>query len=319
MRIHIQNQKDDLLPEIDVEIWQEAAARAGDAGIGHEISIGNTTEELSVGLREAEALVTTSRIVMRSLPLHAPQLKLIFCTNAGMNLLAGADLPKDVVVLNNSGAHSDKAGEYGAMAVLMLANLLPRFITQQKHETWSRHLARGVAGRWATVIGLGSLGGGVAKRLRWFGMHVMGVRTRAEPHPDCDQVITTAEVEQMLPQTEFLVLACPLTTQTNGLLNRSRIRQLPKGAGIVNIGRGELIEQDALLDALDDGHLSGTVLDVFCPRASSNRSSPLAYPKSSHDASYVSCGPNNLSSLQPEHLLREPSSVAGTPQHAERG
>ena len=57
------------------------------------------------------ALVTTSRIVMRSLPLHAPQLKLIFCTNAGMNLLAGADLPKDVVVLNNSGAHSDKAGE----------------------------------------------------------------------------------------------------------------------------------------------------------------------------------------------------------------
>ena len=68
-----------------------------------------------------------------------------------------------------------------------------------------------------------------------------------------------------MPTTEFLVLACPLTDATRGLMDRRRLGLLPAGAGIVNIGRGELLDQDALCDLLDNGHLSGAVLDVFTP------------------------------------------------------
>jgi phosphoglycerate dehydrogenase-like enzyme len=91
------------------------------------------------------------------------------------------------------------------------------------------------------------------------------VRTRAEPHPDCDRVVAAEGLDAVLPETEFLILACPLTPRTRELLDRRRIGLLPREAGVVNIGHGELVEQEALLDALDDGHLSGAVLDVFVP------------------------------------------------------
>jgi phosphoglycerate dehydrogenase-like enzyme len=78
-------------------------------------------------------------------------------------------------------------------------------------------------------------------------------------------VITVADLDHVLPRTEFLVLACPLTDATRGMIDRRRLNLLPRGAGVVNIGRGALIDQDALCDLLDDGHLSGAVLDVFTP------------------------------------------------------
>ena len=96
-------------------------------------------------------------------------------------------------------------------------------------------------------------------------MHVTGVRTAAAPHPDCDEVITADELDRVLPSTDYLVLACPLTAATRGLLDRRRLGLLPHGAGVVNIGRGALLDQDALCDLLDSGHLSGAVLDVFTP------------------------------------------------------
>ena len=98
-----------------------------------------------------------------------------------------------------------------------------------------------------------------------FGMHVTGVRATNRPHPHCTEVVTTRELDRVLPQTEYLVLACPLTDATRGLMDRRRLGLLPRGAGLVNIGRGALIDQDALCDLLDAGRLSGAVLDVFTP------------------------------------------------------
>ena len=115
------------------------------------------------------------------------------------------------------------------------------------------------------VVGLGSLGGAVAGQAARFGMQVVGVRTRAEPHPDCARVVAVPGLDAELPGAEFLVLATPLTDATRGLLDRRRIGLLPAGAGVVNIGRGALVEQDALCDALDVGALGGAVLDVFVP------------------------------------------------------
>ena len=96
-------------------------------------------------------------------------------------------------------------------------------------------------------------------------MTVTGVRANPSPHPHCARVIGTDRLDAALPGTRFLVLACPLTTATRGLIDRRRLELLPEGAGVVNIGRGELIDQDALCDRLGAGHLSGAVLDVFDP------------------------------------------------------
>ena len=100
---------------------------------------------------------------------------------------------------------------------------------------------------------------------KYFGMDVTGLRTTVTPHPACDRVITEAELDTILPTTEFLLLAAPNTPGTRNILSRRRLGMLPKGAGIINIGRGALLDQDALCDHLDSGHLGGAVLDVFSP------------------------------------------------------
>ena len=122
-----------------------------------------------------------------------------------------------------------------------------------------------LAGRHVVVVGLGALGGSAAQHARAFGMRVTGVRHTAAPHPGCDTVVGMDGLDAVLDDAEFLFLAPPLTPGTKGLLSRERIARLPKGAGLVNIGRGGLVDQDAVMDALDAGHLGGAVLDVFVP------------------------------------------------------
>ena len=266
MRIHIQNPIDDPLFLFSRPMWDAAAARARDVGSGHVVTIGDTDAEFAAGIAEAEALVTEIGIVAAKFPCAAPRLKLLFITNAGLDRLAPFDwLPPGVALLNNAGVHNVKAGEFAIMSVLMLANRVPEMVTHQRAGQWHKLWGAVVEGRRVTVVGLGSLGGGAAMQAARFGMHVTGVRTTATPHPHCAEVISTAELDRVLPTTEFLVLACPLTAATRNLMDRRRLEMLPRGAGLVNIGRGALADQDAMCDLLDSGHLSGAVVDVFVP------------------------------------------------------
>jgi glyoxylate/hydroxypyruvate reductase len=266
MRIHIQNPADDKLFEFSPVMWEEAVARAPDIARGHTVSIGVSDADFAEAMHDAEALVCDVSVVRAQFPCVAPHLKLVFVTNAGLDRLAPFDwLPQGAALLNNRGTHAVKAGEFAIMAVLMLANRVPEMVTHQRAGRWEKLWGTVLGGRRLTVIGLGTLGGATASHAAQFGMHVTGVRARPAPHPDCAAVIGTDRLDEVLPHTEYLVLACPLTDATRGIMDRRRLALLPHGAGVVNIGRGELLDQDALCDLLDDGHLSGAVLDVFSP------------------------------------------------------
>jgi phosphoglycerate dehydrogenase-like enzyme len=247
-------------------MWDGAVTRAGDVGKGHELTIGNTDADFAAGIAEAEALITEVGVVAANFPCAAPRLKLLFITNAGLDRLAPFDwLPSSVALLNNAGVHAVKAGEFAIMSLLMLANRVPEMVTHQRAGRWQKLWGAVLDGRRVTVVGLGSLGGAAAMQATQFGMHVTGVRATAAPHPRCADVVTIASLDRVLPRTEFLVLACPLTDATRGMITRDRLKALPRDAGVVNIGRGALVDQDALCDLLDEGHLSGAVLDVFSP------------------------------------------------------
>ena len=266
MRVHIQNSPTHPPEPVTLAQWQAAVDRAGPPGQGHQISVGETDEEFRAAMQEAEVVIASPGHLRRLLPVPAPNLKLIYSTSAGIERLAPFDmLPPGAKLANNSGTHSAKAGEYCIMALLMLANRMPLFATLQRKEIWDRIPASVIAGRTVTIVGVGGLGGPAAGHAKRFGMNVIGVRTRAEPHPDCARVISTAALDDVLPETEFLLLACPLTDATRHILDRRRIGLLPRHAGVINIGRGALIEQDALMDALDAGMLGGAVLDVSSP------------------------------------------------------
>jgi phosphoglycerate dehydrogenase-like enzyme len=191
---------------------------------------------------------------------------LLFVTNAGLDKLAPFDwLPQGVALLNNRGTHAVKSGEFGIMAVLMLASRVPEMVTHQRAGRWQKLWGTALGGKRLTVVGLGTLGGATARHAAHFGMYVTGVRAHPAPHPDCAEVIGTDRLNDVLPRTDYLVLACPLTEATRGLIDRRRLSLLPRGGGVVNIGRGELLDQEALCDLLDGGQLSGAVLDVFSP------------------------------------------------------
>ncbi len=266
MRIHLQSYRSPENFPLTPEVWAAAAARAPDVSAGHQVSFGDTAEAFQAALPGLEALVSQTRALSRLLPFDARGLRMIYCTSAGLDALAPFDwLPEGVPILNNSGTHAAKAGEYGIMALLMLAGRLPALLTAQRARRWGPLHGSVLAGRHVVVVGLGALGGSVADQAARFGMRVTGVRATARPHAACERVTTMDGLDDALADAEFLVLAPPLTPLTRGLLSRARIARLPRGAGVVNIGRGGLVDQDALLDALDDGRLSGAVLDVFEP------------------------------------------------------
>lgn len=265
MRIHVHLDLGQQHRPLTPTIWDEAVARAPVVGSGHDVSFGSTRDELAAALPHVELLVTTGSLP-RPLPASTPRLGFIFCTFAGMDSMLPADwLPDGVIVLNNSGAHEAKAGEYAIMCILMLANRIPAYAADQQAQRWNRQLGTLLEGRRLTVVGLGGLGHGVVRRARQFDMHVTGVRARPRPHEACDTVVGIEEFDAVLTETEFLLLACPLTDATRHVLDRRRIALLPRGAFVVNIGRGDLVEQDALCDALDSAALGGSVLDVFTP------------------------------------------------------
>jgi phosphoglycerate dehydrogenase-like enzyme len=266
MQIHLQNPASKSPFAFDRPMWDAAAASAPDIGPDHSVTIGTTPADFTAAMQTAEALVTDTGSIRMLFTTAAPHLKLIFITSAGLDRLAPYDwLPPGAILMNNRGTHAVKSGEFGIMALLMLANRIPRMVTNQRAGVWHEIWGGVLAGRAVTIIGLGTLGGAVAEHATRFGMNVTGVRASPAPHPHCARVFGTDALDTILPETEFLVLACPLTAATRNIIDRRRLTLLPAGACLLNIGRGGLIDQDALCDQLDSDALSGAVLDVFTP------------------------------------------------------
>ena len=266
MRIHLQNPAGETLFAFTHPMWQDAVARAPEIGGGHIVTIGTTPAEFTAAMRDAEALITDTGTMTANFPCKAPLLKLVFVTSAGLDGLAPYTwLPPGVVLMNNRGTHAVKSGEFGIMSLLMLASRIPRMVSNQRTGVWKEIWGTALGGRTVTIVGLGTLGGAVAEHARRFGMVVTGVRANPAPHLHCVRVVGTGSLDNVLPQTNFLVLACPLTEATRNLMDRRRLGLLPRGAGLVNIGRGGLLDQDALCDLLEQDVLSGAVLDVFTP------------------------------------------------------
>jgi phosphoglycerate dehydrogenase-like enzyme len=264
MRIHIQSRPPGPAYFITFEQWREALARSGEPP--HAVSFGTSPPDWGQARGETELLVTQADVLRSLLPLDAPALRLVFVTNAGVDGLAPFDwVPDGVTLLNNSGAHAPKAGEYIAMAALMLAARMPEMQTNQRAARWEPVFSPPLAGRRVTIVGVGDLGSAGARALRALGIATVGVRTRAEPHPDFDEIVAVADLDEVLTRSDFLVVTCPLTPATRGMFDRRRLGLLPQGAGLVNIGRGKLLDSEALCDLLDSGKLGGAILDVTDP------------------------------------------------------
>ncbi len=248
---------------ITPEVYQDAARRHPDLASQLTVTFSWDSEDFATHMQTADILFA-QRFPRENLSTVAPNLKWINAPSAGIEYLMPMDwLPADVVLTNNSGTHAPKAAESVVMAVLMLNARLPEIIANQRASRWEQIFSSTAAGRTVTILGLGNMGRASARALRSLGIIVRGVRRTAAPDDDVDAIYATGDLHAALADADFLVVAAPLTAETRGLIGAAELDRLKPGAGVVNIGRGPIVDYDALSARLEDGRLSGAILDVF--------------------------------------------------------
>jgi phosphoglycerate dehydrogenase-like enzyme len=200
----------------------------------------------------------------------APRLRWVHYTGAGIeHLLVPSFVRSSIPLTNSRGIHSRAVAELALALLLALAKGLPDRLRAQAEHRWTQELNRGLHGATLVVVGLGSIGSTVARAASALGMHVIGVRRTARQARWAHDVVAFTDLDRVLPRAEYLVLCCPETDETRGLIGAAQLRRLPRGAVVVNVARGTIVDEPALIEALLDGHLGGAGLDVF-------RTEPLA-------------------------------------------
>lgn len=210
-----------------------------------------------------------------------PNLAAIFSLGAGIDhILADPQLPasQPIVRLMHDRTR-EQVRDYIIHVVLHYYRMMDVAADQQRRRHWEFLQIRDKASLKVGMLGLGQMGGNAARALRDLGFTVMGWSRSAKEIPGITTFTGEAGRTEMLSQSSFLVSMLPATTATIGLLDAKLFAQLPQGAVVVNLGRGNHLVIDDLLAALDSGHLSGATLDVFSPEPLAEDSPVWTHPK----------------------------------------
>lgn len=218
-------------------------------------------------LRESEILYTASLTLSREAP---PSLRWLAFAYAGVDPLcrdetffAGRDC-----LLTSSNTYDVTLAEHTVMVLLMLLRRMPEYQAITRRRQWQAGLPiRSIRDGQFTILGAGRIGSRIAENLKGLGAAcVTGIsRSGCSQSPFFDRVLPTADLDRILPETEHLICVLPSTPETRGLFTRERFALLPRGATFLNVGRGDLLDQAALIEALASGQLSGAAIDVTDP------------------------------------------------------
>ena len=218
--------------------------------------------------------LSTKQVVLPStqhfydLLLNAPSLAWVHTHSAGSDRPIFAQLrEKNVAVTTSNGVNAEIVVQSALAAILSLARHFPAMQLAQQVRQWKsliNHLPADLRGQTAVLVGWGP----IAQRLAFF-LHHLGVRcialrfSEATHSSEIVHFFPISAIDALLPTADWLILACPLTTQTRGLIDAQRLARLPQHARFINIARGEVVDEDALIDALENKQLAGAYLDVF--------------------------------------------------------
>jgi phosphoglycerate dehydrogenase-like enzyme len=200
-----------------------------------------------------------------------PRLRWIHATSAGAGeQVRKAALPgealKRVAITTSSGVHAVPLAEYAILGLLAVAKELPRFVEEQRAKAWPevRRPLRELDGQTLFLVGLGDIGRETARLGKALGMRTVGFRRTQGPPPEwVDDVHGPERLAELAGRADAMVVSLPLTDQTAGLIDRATIDHLPASCIFVNVGRGGVVDEPALIDALRERRIAGAVLDVF--------------------------------------------------------
>jgi len=242
---------------------------------------------------------------------NCPRLRWVQGTSAGIGGfldrtgLAGTGL----VFTTAAGVHGVPLAEFALLGLLYFAKGMPALAEAKAARHWQRYAGSQVAGSRALLVGLGGAGRAVARLLAAAGVEVCGAGRPGRRYdvPGVASYVGSGQLHQVLPEVDALVLACPLTAQTRGLIGAAELALMRRGSVLVNISRGPVVDEEALVGALRAGHLGGACLDVFATEPLPAGSPLWDMPNvivSPHSAATVAAENGLLTDLFIENLQR---------------
>ena len=248
----------------------DAIAPAGEQALSRHHSVvrapDSSPETMRRLARDADGVVIRSKLPEDIFDV-APRVRAVVIHGTGTDLVpVDSATAHGVMVANLPGLNAQSVAEYCAMAMLMLARNILTITSGIRTLPWdsARGLGAGaheIAGMTLGIVGVGAIGSRLAKIARHgFGMKVLGHQRRLERLPAEAQ---PAALEELLAASDFVVLACPLTPQTRYLINHESIRTMKSTAWLINIGRGPVVQEEALIAALRERRIAGAMLDVY--------------------------------------------------------
>lgn len=199
----------------------------------------------------------------------SPGLRLVQATSAGAGQQVAAACVTDteldrVAIASGSGVHAGPLAEFTMLGVLAFTRGLPRLERDRAARDWGHYATPDLEGRTVLILGVGAIGRRVARVATAFGMRALGVNTTGTAPPDTplDDVATVDRLAELAPSVDVLVITLPETPATVGLVDDAVLRALPRGAVVVNVGRGRVLDEAVLISLLESGHLAGAALDV---------------------------------------------------------
>jgi len=210
---------------------------------------------------------------------RAPQLRWVHSATAGVErVLTPASRERGLAITNARGVFSRPIAEYVVMMMLAVCRRLPELLELQQERTWQPLEARELRDVTVGIVGLGSIGRAVGALATAFGCRVVATRRRPDAGHEAadghggdpylgslmlDRVLPPDRLDEILAESDFVVLAAPLTSETIGLIGERALSVMKPGAWVINVARGELVDERALVRALREGRLGGAVLDTF--------------------------------------------------------
>ncbi|MGA2424153.1 MAG: D-2-hydroxyacid dehydrogenase [Terriglobales bacterium] len=213
----------------------------------------------------------------------AKKLRWIHSPAAAVNQLMFPELVNSEIILTNAReVHGPVVAEHVIALIFALAKKIPGSVRLQEKHVWGQQIlwdelprVREVAGATVGMVGLGSIGRAVAQSARALGMRVIAVREHPEKGSEgAEEIFAPAKIDEIFRQADYVVLAAPVTDSTKAIANAERLALMKPGACLINVGRGPLVDEPALVDALRAGKIGGAALDVF-PKEPLPADSPL--------------------------------------------
>ncbi|MFY0779476.1 D-2-hydroxyacid dehydrogenase [Peribacillus simplex] len=218
-------------------------------------------------LNEAEILITYGEDLNEEIIGKAANLKWIMVMSAGLELMPFKAIEeRGILVTNARGIHKIPMAEYTIGMLLQYEKKLKQLMKNEREELWHRKIEVGeLNGKTMLILGAGAIGGEVARLGKAFRMTTMGVNRSGKPVESIDHLYTLDNILEAVPEADYIVSVLPSTDETKGLLQKEHFKAMKETAVFVNIGRGDLINDEVLIEALEAGELAHAILDVFDP------------------------------------------------------